>query len=60
MLKYTNIEYADDTNNDKGLNKLAKNKIRKKSQTSAGFTIENDDHKEKSKPGTELKQKVIF
>ena len=43
VLKYSNIEYAKDDlmNKDKNLIKLNTNKIRKKSLTSAGFSIEN-------------------
>lgn len=43
ILKYSNIEYAKDgsTNMDKQLNTASKSQVRKKSQTSAGFSIEN-------------------
>lgn len=52
VLKYSNIEYAKDNsmNMDKHLNTASKSQVRKKSQTSAGFSIEN-----RLKPDTNLK-----
>lgn len=55
VLKYSNIEYADDKKSDKNRSKVPKNKIQKQYQTSAGFSLENNGRTVKPKPGTDFK-----